>query len=904
MNFCAITLLLISAVQTPINQNDTFEILMELNEGVFSVDHKFEGHLALDQSGHIEMQGWLFEEKDNVDGNRFQLFISNLEGNARKICMNKGIVLTITCAPGANLVGHTSEGDFEISLRTLRKRDGTSVLDNKIKFRPVIRSEKIPGNDYDRDFPSIIVTESGDTHVAYIAYDGKHDHLYLQSRIDDSWQAPREVSSVGGDYFDIRLAIDGKNRLWAIWSASDGTQWDLWARYLTGSSWSKPLRLTRSPRNDFWIRAVKDSHGQIWITWQSVGKNLHYEIHLALLTTNGIEKITNVSSHPADDWEPAVSASNNGLVAVAWDTYRNGSFDVYMRLYKNGVSVSKAIPVAATNRREAHADITFDGNNRIWIAWDVGPPLWGKKNHNKLHLSRYIDLACYRNGKFFRPSPRLKRAIKAPIFQIAEYPKVIIDGKNNLRIMFRSANTPLFIPVAGTKYGQKHTMWHLFETTWRWAGWSEPALILHSEGRQDARPAFAVNSAGNVEVVFMGDSRKRDFPVVPLDHNIFIGMLPVVRSSPPIILERARDLGVVSPIERDPEFTPLPRIWKTKAGTFTRLLGDTHRHTDISQCDNRHDGSLQDAYRYALSAANMDFLAITDHDQDLMRTRQGYRRLRQSNVIWWRSQKFCDLFNIADRFIAIYGYEHGGTYAARGGHKNVLYANRGLPVHTCDPPERLFRELRGKKAIVIPHQLADGVAKTDWSNWNEHFEPIVEVFQARGSYECEGCWRMARGRPEKGFFLRDALSKGIKVGVIASSDHGLVQSARAGVFVENFTRDGILDAFHAKRVFGTTIPADIRIGMGSALMGQETISLPGTPLVVEIESIYSIEKVSVIREGKLVHSMAPHSKRVKFNFIDKDLKPGDSTYYYVTAKMSGENMLWSSPIWITCKEHS
>ena len=47
--------------------------------------------------------------------------------------------------------------------------------------------------------------------------------------------------------------------------------------------------------------------------------------------------------------------------------------------------------------------------------------------------------------------------------------------------------------------------------------------------------------------------------------------------------------------------------------TYRLMRGEFHRHTEISG-DGGGDGSLQDMWRYALDAANMDWIGNGDHD--------------------------------------------------------------------------------------------------------------------------------------------------------------------------------------------------------------------------------------------------------------------------------------------------
>ena len=253
---------------------------------------------------------------------------------------------------------------------------------------------------------------------------------------------------------------------------------------------------------------------------------------------------------------------------------------------------------------------------------------------------------------------------------------------------------------------------------------------------------------------------------------------------------------------------PCPENGAAGSNNYRLVIGDTHRHTDISRCGNGRDGSLQDAYRYALNTCGLDWLAISDHDQDILKHRADRNPRPRQDYDWWRSQKYCDMYTIPDRFVAIYGYEHGGSYKARGGHKNVLVAERGNPVEEVDAPDELFAALAGSGALAIPitgrRRLPNRLEK-----WNEEYERVGEIFQARGAYEYEGCPRIASIYTQ-GHSMWDALAAGVRIGIIASSDHGQTHQARAGVYVEDvpvdiqnvstspgFTRKGILDGLRA-----------------------------------------------------------------------------------------------------------
>jgi hypothetical protein len=311
-----------------------------------------------------------------------------------------------------------------------------------------------------------------------------------------------------------------------------------------------------------------------------------------------------------------------------------------------------------------------------------------------------------------------------------------------------------------------------------------------------------------------------------------------------------------------------------------------------------YDGSLMDAYRYAMDAASLDFLAVSDHDQDLLKHRYGRsERGPLQDYAWRRSQKYCDLFHIEDRFLTLYGYEHGGSFAQRGGHKNVIYVQRGMPCYEEDSPEELFLRLRDKDAIAVPHQLADGGSATDWSKWSRQFERVAEIFQARGSYEFFGAPREALVRRE-GCYLWDALAGGVRVGVIASSDHGLVHGAYAGVYAKEFTRRGVLEALRSRRSFGATETIVLEFRLGERLLGDD-VQIAGPPTFqILARGLAPLKHIQVVKDGQFVFSANPRQTTCRLTYTDLELAPGDSAYYYLRCQQEDDQWAWSSAMWV------
>jgi hypothetical protein len=889
-----------------------------------------EGELSVD-GGKLEIRPWMDERKDSVDGPRFRL---TTEHNAKtaevaklrtayRTTLPKGLLVEIEGHAEARLRGKTNLGDFDIPFDRLRQTAAVTVLDGGATLQCLPSVTRLTGDQAEEEYPSIAKLPDGRIAVAYVAWDGVADQVWL--RQDDKVQLVTEKS---GNYLDPRCAVDGDGNLWVVWTAGEAGKWDLWAWHEAPSP-PAPLpkrargdrvqRLTSGPQNNFWPRLARDAKGRLWVAWQSVAADLHYEVMLARLSPQGLSSPVNVSQHAADDWEPALCATPDGRLAVAWDTYRHGSFDIYLREFKADADgrvqpLGPPKPVAASAKREAHASVAADGRNRVWIAWDVGNEYWGKHPAGAatLHSRRQIDAACLVAGEIRRPAADLLESLPKPWRTLVEYPHVAVDGKGRLWLLFRMENQvhPFYTSPPGTR-AQSYAIWHWFATQYDGRRWSPPVLLAQSNGRQEMRPDVAVDPSGELLVAFAADGRTRRFPYMPVDYDVYTASLAGFGAGPgEMQLAAAKDLGVVAAVPPDPELAPLLRTWRVGGKDYRLVLGDTHRHTDISRCATGRDGSLRDAYRYALNTCGLDWLAISDHDQDILKHRNDRKQRPRQDYDWWRSQKYCDLYTIPGRFLALYGYEHGGGYKDRGGHKNVVLAQRGLRVIEDNAPAQLFAALKDSGAVVIPHQLADAGSRTDWQRWSPEYERVAEIFQTRGSYEYEDCPRVAKIFTP-GHSLWDALARDVRIGIIASSDHGQTHQARAAVYVEDapggsqdltrcpgFTRKGILEGLRARRTFGATTAAAVQVQIDGRPMGTEFTSDKAPTVEVVVFAPAPIKAAAVVRDNRFVYTAQPKANQATFAFRDLDSQPGQTSYYYVRVLIGDNDVAWSSPLWV------
>ena len=339
------------------------------------------------------------------------------------------------------------------------------------------------------------------------------------------------------------------------------------------------------------------------------------------------------------------------------------------------------------------------------------------------------------------------------------------------------------------------------------------------------------------------------------------------------------------------------------SGNFQVMRGEFHRHTEFS-ADGGADGPLIDAYRYLIDSAGMDWGGCCDHDNG------GGRE-----SAWWLQQKLTDAYHLGNSYVPMFSYERSVVYPE--GHRNAIFVQRGirplprLPVSAPDSPttsapdtQMLYRYLRQYNGIVASHTSGTQMG-TDWRDNDPIVEPVVEIYQGeRQNYEMPGAPRaMAPGNTIAGYrplgFVSNALKKGYRLGFESSSDHISTHISYCNLWVANRTREGVMEAFHKRRIYGSTdnILADVHCG--EHFMGEE-FSLSSAPVIrVHLIGTGPFAKVHIIRDGVEVYTTSPQTKEVSFEW--RDAAPpakGLTSYYYVRGEQADGQLVWASPMWI------
>ena len=835
-------------------------------------------------------------------------------------------LLAVTAQPGKWTLS-TSGGPLKIDARTLEPGVRRSHLAGQVTVSEVPLFQVLTREQTYDDFPALVAAEGG-CRVGWIEFKDGTQRILSRRLADGAWSPPVEIRE-GGDLSGLQMVRSGDGPVWWIWSQQLDGNWDLFARSGENGVPGPVTRLTDDPRPDLYPRAAAGPGGEVHLVWQGF-RGSQSDIFIKTLRDDSWGPERRVSHSAANDWKPALAVDSQGGVHVVWDTYERGDYDLNLRRV-GPREMGEIVPVARSRNFEGYGDVACDDRDRVWIAWNESGPNWGKDSGFWVDQSRqtFLDertlrVAVYDGNRWSRPMEDVSQVLEDHFSKLArsglrlyrppateirfrndnELPRLFWDRQGRMWLFFRHQVT-----TAGD--GASHRPgWEIYGVFYQDSSWSTPMVVPRSIGRLDMPLALDASPDGTLWMSWLTDHRSIHHSPPrsgTLQEDMVVGRLELAQNGEaPRLEDHQPREEPIEPVHRD-EPGDLERIrsYRVEADgkTYRIVRGDMHRHTDYSG-DGALDSSLHETYRYALDAASLDFLAITDH--------------YPGEYVWWETQKSLQRYHLPGRFVPLLGYERNLGYP--NGHRNVVFAGRGAPVLEAGPLERsgavnsgdvLYDYLRKHRGIAMSHTSGTPTMGTDWRDHAEDVEPLVEIFQGdRTSYERPGAPLAAvrddpsthrGGYLEEGFVWK-AWEKGYRLGVQASSDHWSTHYSYACLLVERFDAQGLMDAMRRRHAYAATdnIVLDFRAEQGGRthIMGDAFDADSGPTLRVHARGTGPVADVVLIRDNRVVYTRKPGRSRVDFSFLETDPAPG-TRFYYVRLQQADGHVAWSSPIWVT-----
>jgi Protein of unknown function (DUF3604) len=965
------------------------------------------GTVAVAPGKVTQISGWRFAQVDKADGVagwtcRTRPVAANLQRRsnnpqkeeARKAdaatalpMADNGVLLSFTdVTEDSRVTIKTPLGEFTLAFadvacgKLVMQLDGAVEVERTAAALPFTTDAKT-----DEDYPSGAIAPDGTVWAAWQSYlpgldrglrarsfDKEPEELNSLAAApggDQLWLCqvkggePMAVTPAGRDIYKSAVAVDGAGRVWVAWAENTAYKafpqnpppsFDIFVRAFDpkAKKFDEPVKLSDSPESDVWPVAAADSAGRVWIAWQGARQNV-FRIFERHQTDAGWSAARQVSVQTRNCWAPAIAATK-GKVAIAWDTYEKGDYDVWVREF-SGSEPGEARPVANSPDYEARPALTYDPQGALWIAWEQSGPTWGKdfgalvKDKGiPLYRDRQIGLAVLKDGQWMQPAGSVTQALPGAVKRKRQnnlrvpalepggesrkageeaeaarnvthnnLARIVCDAAGRVWVFARSRQNDFRTPL-----GSLWLDWACYTDGEQWVG---PVLVPHSDNLLYNTPVVLPAPDGSLTLVHSSDHRQDrhlgrrlpggptgnaalDSANDPYDNDLYLSHLRATGPARPAALVAAR-------IQPDPKAGPSPatvkerqdiariRAYRAEVGGATLQIqrGEFHRHTEISG-DGGNDGPVEDMWRYAIDVAGMDWLGCGDHDNGAGR-----------EYPWWLTQKTTDAFYLPAAFNSLYTYERSVRYPE--GHRNVIFTRRGirtlprLPISERDKPQpapdtqMLYKYLHLFNGICAAHTSATSMG-TDWRDNDPQVEPFVEIYQgARQNYERPGAPRSpnaddAIGGWEPLGFVNLALKKGYRLAFESSSDHGSTHISYALAYAENSSREAIFKAMQKRHVYASTsnIIADYRCG--AHMMGDEFTSEEAPKLRLHLEGTGPFKRVVFVKDDVEIFTAEPNQAKCDIEWIDPQPTSGQVSYYYVRGEQADGELVWASPMWI------
>jgi hypothetical protein len=887
------------------------------------------------------LQGWRFSGADAITGNTWKtttrMALAGPNETGMGLFQETGVIVNVAASATPTTFDVTTpHGGFSFSSKDVPFGTSVPFLAGRAVVAQTAAPFQLTSSLEEEDFPSM--AQSGDdvylaytrfvhgdrslaqalsvktaiTDFTFLARPTGFDQILLMhySKSQRVWTGPFSVTNSTEDAMRTAVAVDGQGRAWIFYSVQRSGNFDIYARNAhADGTLSSEIRLTSDPGTDIFPVAATDSAGRVWVAWQGF-RNNNLEILATAQTGDTFAPEAIVSTSPASDWDAAIATAPDGEVAISWDTYDKGDYDVYLRRlhYSDQIGMDDPIPVAATNNFEARSSLAYDFQNRLWIAYEVSGPRWGKDfgaydtSGIGLYQNHTIQVRCLvgndlytttndvagvlpgqpntqlflptSNGPFTpQPDPALaqNRTANNGVGGAAgpknSFPRLATDPDGTVYLAFRRPMGSVGLSTGQATGQSVGTIWIGQMVYFDGAKWNGPGTLAASDGLGDNRPSILALGSGDLLIGQGTDHRLTPLPngtpqADGVNADVYALELPVTKTQQAPQLQK---IGQVTPSAPDAAAAPeaaaaaLTKSYRpTVNGQPLQLLrGDFHRHTELS-FDGRYDGPLVDGYRYAIDAAGLGWIGCCDHDDG------GAREYS-----WWMTQKFTDAYSLGARFVPMYYYERSVNYPE--GHRNILFAQRGirtlprLPISAVSSnmpapdTNMLYAYLHAFGGISAPHTSATDQG-TDWRNNDPVVEPFVEIYQGdRQDYEMPGAPRANTPSDsisgyEAAGYVSNALGMGYKLGFEASSDHISTHISYTNLWVKAPTRAAILEAMQGRRMYGSTdaIVADFR--SGTRYMGESFSTTSPPVFTVRLFGTAAFQNVSVIKDGNIVYS--------------------------------------------------
>jgi hypothetical protein len=776
-------------------------------------------------------------------------------------------------------------------------------LKNDLIFSEEINLPGYSGKEFGKlEYPTIAIDSKKNVYIAYnyTSEDGREaiylnsfnapgvkfektteknpDRRYLKIEGALDWGTAVQASKLGGAEYRPRMAVTAEDRVWIVWSARRGSQWDIFARVYADGELEDELQITNNVTYDFRPVVMPTKTGQVWLVWERGTIEKHIQIVAKYFQDGHWSEEIPLEDRPGYAYRPAMIEALDGSIWFGWDHTTGHNTDIYINRFKSGRLQQPPIRVTSHPGIDIKTALAWY-DRKLWIAWTTN-----RRDENGWGIIRYPMVRALDGKDWFEPvTPISEIDLKSTSeSQSYEYPTLTFDPYGRLYLFNRHDHV-----FSGRFYEQGR--------------WSQNWLLDHQSWGQRGLYVHTVWASENELWMARRDRQT-------------IYMQKMVRERP-----RKREIRLkkylpksypteLSHLEGDAQRGP------TKQGDYQVYYGDLHVHTAYSD----GSGSFDELYNLYKNIYRLDFLAITEHDA---------LRLANNHFSpgeWAYLKALNEIYNRPGEFVTLNAYEWThSTWSglqdstSKIGHKNVYFQGGEESPFFNHHGEiaydavTLFKTLHKHDGIAFPHHPPWG--GVTWEDHDPDIQANYEIVSIHGANEYMGNLPIPHRGGMPGTFAQDGLAKGKIIGFVGASDsHGLYYHANEGWREDAYkggwtgvllngplTREHVWQALHERRNYATSgEKVYLEFAINGLPMGTRLTVHEPPVIIFEVRS-HDLLYAYVLRNNKelFVSGKIGGDLTAYKGMRDETIAVGQN-FYYLRVVFRNGTMAWSSPIWV------